>query len=55
MDHDWVVAFYVEDADLKQRPVCCWADEHCQVVIQEYLSHRVANCMPYVRLGDSVL
>ncbi len=25
-----VVAFYVEDADLEQRPVCDWADEHYQ-------------------------
>jgi hypothetical protein len=55
VDHDWVVAFDVEDADLKQRPVRCWADEHCQVVVQEYSSHRIANCMPYVRVGDPVL
>jgi hypothetical protein len=28
VDYDWVVAFYVEDADLEQRPVGGWADEH---------------------------
>jgi len=55
VDYDWVVAFYVEDADLKQRPVGCWADKHHQVVIQKYPSHRVANGMPYVRVGDPVL
>ena len=51
MDHDWVVAFYVEDADLEQCPVRFWADEHRQVVIEMYSSHRVANGMPYVRVG----
>ena len=55
VDDDWVVAFDVEDADLKQRPICCWADKHGQVVIQRYPSHRVANGMPYVRVGDPVL
>lgn len=54
MDYDWVVALEVQDADLEQRPVCCWADEHDQVVIQKYPSHRVANGMPYVRVGDPV-
>jgi hypothetical protein len=28
MDNDWVIAFDVEDADLEQRTVRCWADEH---------------------------
>ena len=55
MDHDWVVAFDVEDADLEQCSVRCWAYEHRQVVIEEYSSHRVANGMPYVRVGDAVL
>jgi len=55
VDHDWVVAFYVEDADLEQCPVCCWADEHCQGVIEKYSSHRIANGMPYIRVGDPVL
>ena len=54
MDDYWVVAFDVEDADLEQRPVCCWADEHGQVVIQRDSSHSVANGMPYVRVGDTV-
>jgi hypothetical protein len=55
MDHDWVVAFYVEDADLEQRSVRCWAYEHRQVVVKEDSSHCVAHGMPYVRLGDPVL
>jgi hypothetical protein len=55
MDHDWVVAFYVEDADLKQRPVRCWAYEHRQLVVEKYSSHRVTHGMPYVRVGDAVL
>lgn len=55
MDHDWVIAFNVEDADLEQRPVCCWSDEHRQVVIEKYSSHRIANGMPYIRVGDPVL
>ena len=55
MDHNWVLAFDVEDADLKQRPVRCWANEHRQVVVEKYSSHRIANGMPYVRLGDPVL
>jgi hypothetical protein len=55
MDHDWVLAFDVEDADLKQRPVRCRANEHRQVVVEKYSSHRIANGMPYVRLGDPVL
>jgi hypothetical protein len=50
-----ITAFDVEDADLEQRPVCCWADEHRQVVIEKYSSHRVPNGMPYVRVGDPVL
>lgn len=54
MDHDWVVAFDVEDADLEQRSVCCWAYKHRQVVIEKYSSRRVAHGMPYVRLGDLV-
>jgi hypothetical protein len=33
----------------------CWAYEHRQVVVEEYSSHRVANGMPYVRVGDTVL
>jgi hypothetical protein len=48
MDHHWVVAFDIEDADLEQRPIRCWANEHRQVVFQSYRSRRVANCMPYV-------
>jgi hypothetical protein len=55
VDRDWVVAFDVEDADLEQCSVRCWAYEHRQVVIEEYSSYRVANGMPYVRLGDPVL
>jgi hypothetical protein len=55
VDHDWVVTFDVEDADLEQRSVRCWAYEHRQVVIEMYSSHRVANGMPYVRVGDPVL
>src|SRR5271163_1560694 len=55
MDHDWVVASDVEDADLKQRAVRCWAYEHRQIVVEEYSSHRVANGMPYVRVGDAVV
>lgn len=55
MDHDWVVAFDIEDADLEQRPIRCWAYEHRQVVVEAYSSHRVAHGMPDVRLGDPVL
>jgi hypothetical protein len=55
VDHDWVVAFDIEDADLEQRSIRCWAYEHRQVVVEEYLSHRVAHGMPDVRLGDPVL
>jgi hypothetical protein len=55
VDHDWVVTFDVEDADLEQRSVRCWAYEHRQVVVQKYSSHRVAHGMPYVRIGDPVL
>ncbi len=55
MDHDWVVAFDIEDADLKERPVRRRADEHRQVVVERYSSHRIANRVPYVRLGDPVL
>jgi hypothetical protein len=55
VDHDWVVAFDVEDADLEQCSVCCWAYEHRQVVVEVYSSHRVANGMPYVRVDDPVL
>jgi hypothetical protein len=33
VDHDWVVAFHVEDADLEQCPVRCWADEHTQQIV----------------------
>jgi hypothetical protein len=43
MDHDWVLAFYVEDADLQQHSVRCWAYEHCQVVVERYSSHRVTH------------
>jgi hypothetical protein len=55
MDHDWVLAFDVEDADLKQHPVRCWANKHRQVVVEKNSSHRIANGMPCVRLGDPVL
>ena len=55
MDHDWILALDVEDADLEQRPVSCWADEHRQVIVEKYSSHRIANCMPYIRVGDPVL
>jgi len=51
----WVIAFCVEDADLEQRSVRCWAYEHRQVVVEKGSSHRVAHGMPYVRLGDPVL
>jgi hypothetical protein len=55
VDYDRVVVLYVENADLEQRPVSGWADEHRQVVIQNYPSHRVAHGMPYVWVGDPVL
>jgi len=55
VDDDWVIALDVEDSDLEQRPVCCWADEHGQLVIEEDSSHRVAHGVPCVRVGYSVL
>lgn len=55
MDHDWVVAFDIEDANLQQRPINGWADQHHQVFIQKDSSHRVPNCMPYLHVGDPVL
>lgn len=55
VDYHGVFALHVENADLEQRPVSGWADEHRQVVIQKYPSHRVANGMPYVWVGDPVL
>jgi hypothetical protein len=33
MDHDWVVAFDIEDTDLEQRPVRSWTDQHRQVIV----------------------
>ena len=55
VDHDWVVAFEIEDANLKQRPINRGADQHDQALIQRDLSHRVPNRMPYLHVGDPVL
>jgi hypothetical protein len=55
MDDNWVIAFDVKHADLEQRFVGCWADEHDQVIIQKHSSHGVAKGVPYVCVGDPVL
>lgn len=55
VDDDGVLAVDVEDADLEQRSVARWPDQHDQVIIEEHSSHRVANGVPYVPVGDAVL
>jgi hypothetical protein len=55
VDHDWVVSIRVEDADLKQRSIEGWADEHCEVVVQTYFSHGVAHGVHDVDVSDPVL
>jgi hypothetical protein len=60
VDHDRVVAFYLEDADLEKRPVCCWADEHRQVVVQIRLiafrtaCHMSGSVIPCFRAGSPI-
>jgi len=55
MDDHWVVSIKVEDAELQQRPVGGWSDEHGQVLFHVDPAHRVANAVQDVLVGHTVL
>jgi hypothetical protein len=52
---DSIVTIDVEDADLDERSVCCWPDQHGQIIVHEHPPHSVANGVAYVCVGDAVL
>ena len=55
MYDDRFVPVDVEDADLQQRSVGGWSDEHRQVFIYGYPAHRRADGVKDVRVDNTVL
>jgi len=49
------VSVDIEDADLQQRPIGGWSDEHRQVPVDDDSAHRGAHGVPDVRIGDAML
>ena len=55
MDDDGILTVDIEDADLQQRSVVGWSDQHCQFLVRDHAAHRGADRVQHVVIGDAVL
>jgi hypothetical protein len=55
VNEDGVIAVDIEHADLQQRAVAGWADQHRQFVVHDHAAHRGARRVQHVDIGDAVL
>ena len=55
MNEDGVLAVDIKDADLQQRSVAGWPDQHRQLVVHDHAAHRGANRVQHVDIGNAVL